>query len=89
MATKKRGFITYKSYLFRSKDPIIDALRTAKQDAGMSYKEMHEKSGVSVGTFSGWFDGNVKRPQFGTVSATALALGKTTIRFKNGKPSLE
>lgn len=90
MAKKsKRGIITYRSYLFKEKDPVIDALRTAVQDSTLSYQDIHHASGVSVGTLNKWFYGDVRRPQFATVSAVALACGKRAIVFKAGKPVLE
>lgn len=83
---KRRGFLTYKSYVFREKDPIIDALRTAFSDSGKSYAQLHEQSGVAASTFHNWFHGKTRKPQFCTISATAIALGKVGIRFRNGKP---
>ena len=84
---KKRGFITYKSYLFREKDPIIDCIRTARSDAHMSYQELHEQSGVSISSLRNWEHGDVRKPQFATVMATINALGKKLVT-KNGKPFL-
>src|SRR5262245_16537743 len=70
------GFIKYKSYIFRDKDPVIDILRTAIKDSGLSYKAVHEESGVATGTLTAWFSGDTKRPQFATVNAVARGLGK-------------
>lgn len=86
---KVRGFIAYRSYVFKEKDPIIDALRTAYQDSGLGLKEVEEASGVKSSTLYQWFLGDTKRPQFATVSAVALALGKTSIVFNKGKPGLK
>ena len=85
----KRGFITYKSYLFREKDPVIDALRTAVSDSGKSYLGVQNDSGVSATTVHNWFHGKTKRPQFATVTAVARALGKKNINISTGKPSLD
>lgn len=75
-----RGFLTpYKSYMFREKDPIIDKARTIVQDSGLTRKEIHEKSGVSVGTMSNWFNGATRRPQFCTVAAVVGACGKRLV----------
>jgi hypothetical protein len=81
---------TYKSYLFRDKDPIIDRLRTAVADSGLSMKKLQEISSVSNTTTYNWFNGKTKRPQFCTVSAVARAAGKKGIRWsgKNGAPEL-
>ncbi len=83
----KRGFITYRSYMFKEKDPIIDALRTVVEDSKKSYTEINQKSDVSVSTMYNWFHGKTQRPQFSTVTAVALSLGKKGVVFRNGKPS--
>lgn len=86
---KKRGFVTYKSYLFTEKDPILDATRTMVQDSGLSYEDLKDKGGASTSTYYNWFHGNTKRPQFCTIAATALACGKRHISFWGGKPRFE
>jgi len=73
---KTRGVISYKSYMFREKDPVIDALRTAVSDAHVKYAAVSDASGVSATTLHNWFHGVTKRPQFATVSAVAKSLGK-------------
>ncbi len=83
---KRRGFITYKSYLFREKDPIIDAMRTAFSDSGKTVAQASNESGVSKTTISNWFHGKTRKPQFCTVSAFVSAVGKSGIRYRNGKP---
>jgi transcriptional regulator with XRE-family HTH domain len=65
----------YKSYNFKDKDPIIDRMRTIFEDAGISHAKAAALSGVSSSTFSNWFEGETKRPQFATVMAAARALG--------------
>jgi len=90
MAKKDRGALkTYKSYNFIDKDPIIDELRTAYSDAGLTMTKLAELSSVSNSTMSNWFKGKTKRPQFCTVSAVARAAGKKGIRWSsNGAPKL-
>jgi hypothetical protein len=74
---KPRGFLTpYKSYMFLDKDPVLDKVRTVVQDSKMSYREVHEKSGVSVACQRAWFKGATRRPQFATVNAVLRACGK-------------
>jgi len=73
---KARGVISYKSYMFREKDPIIDALRTAVSDSHKKYSIVQAESGVSSTTLHNWFHGKTRRPQFATVSAVARSLGK-------------
>ncbi len=86
--SKARGFVTYKSYMFREKDPIIDALRTAVSDSTLTNRGVQEQSGVSATTIHNWFHGKTRRPQFATVAAVARACGKTTIKVTAGKATL-
>lgn len=82
MAKKKngRGYITpYRTYLFTDKDPIIDLARTAVKDSDKSYTEIHADTGVSTTTLYNWFGGKTRRPQFCTVAAVLLAVGKRDI----------
>lgn len=65
----------YKSYSFVDKDPMIDVARTAVQDCGLTYQEVSELSGVSVGTMVGWFHGATKRPQHATLMAVMYGMG--------------
>jgi transcriptional regulator with XRE-family HTH domain len=85
----------YKSYVFIDKDPVIDVVRTAMQDAKARPAVVARDSGVSPTTLGNWFHGRTRRPQFATVAAVAGALGKP-IRFGNrevlpepSKPALE
>lgn len=78
----------YKSYVFKDKDPIIDLTKTIVQDSEMSYQEISEKSGVSVGAINGWFNGATQRPQHATINAVGRACGYelvwTKVRAKRG-----
>ena len=81
----KRGVLrTYKSYLFREKDPVIDSLRTVVSDSRMKYSKISEESNVSATTLSNWFGGTTKRPQHCTIAAVAKACGKKGIRWDSG-----
>ena len=82
MAKSNGHLKPYKSYRFLTKDPIIDLTRTVVQDSGMSYVEIHEKSGVSTSTLYNWFHGQTKRPQFCTVNAVGRACGNELIWAK-------
>jgi transcriptional regulator with XRE-family HTH domain len=73
MAKRAMGF--YRSYSFKTKDPVIDRLRTAVQDSKLSYRDIHESEGISVSTLSNWFGGKTRRPQFCTVMAVFRACG--------------
>lgn len=78
--SKKGGMLRiYKSYLFRDKDPIIDALRTCRQDLKFTYKNIEEEGGPKAQTVRNWETGKVRRPQFATVWASIKAMGKNTI----------
>lgn len=66
----------YKTYRFRDKDPIIDELRTAVKDEGLSYQDIHLMSNVTVTTLRNWFEGETRRPQHATIMAVARAVGR-------------
>jgi transcriptional regulator with XRE-family HTH domain len=74
--------------VFKEKDPIIDAMRTAFEDAGGSYTKIKERSGVSSSTIYNWFNGKTRRPQFATVAEFAIACGKHGIVFGANGPRL-
>jgi hypothetical protein len=92
-AKKKNGkggaLHTYKSYNFVDKDPVIDLVRTAVQSSKLSYKQIHERSNVSTGTFYSWFHKKTRKPQFATVAATLLALGVREINLNALKRSIK
>lgn len=72
---------TYKSYLFRGKEPVIDETRTLIQDVygervnGRILADIESKGGPTKGCMRGWFFGATQRPQNITVEATGRALG--------------
>jgi uncharacterized protein YqkB len=70
----------YQSYMFRSKDPAIDKLRTVIQDCNLSvsletFKDIEANGGPTAGCMKEWFIGKVKRPQNATLEAAGRALG--------------
>ena len=77
------GIITYKTYAFKDKDPVIDKLRTLVQDEAKKSKTTEKEvchkvcldSGMSETTPDNWFNGDTRRPQHATVMAFAGALG--------------
>jgi hypothetical protein len=79
---KKRGFIGLRAYNFVDKDPIIDFVRTAKEDESLSNVEIHEGGGPSIGTLHNWFGGKTRRPQFATVAAALLVCGVEEINLR-------
>lgn len=69
----------YKSYSFRTKDPVIDQLRTVLKDQGLlsgkGYEELQRRGACKAGTYRNWFNGETRRPQFASLQATAHAAG--------------
>jgi len=65
----------YKTYSFKTKDPVIDELRGMVKTSGLSYQDIHSKSNVSVSTLQNWFHGVTRRPQSATVEAVGRACG--------------
>lgn len=78
-----RGFIgkTYQSYMFKTKDPVIDELRSlveqtfGKRVAGDSLKHIEEAGGPSTSCMRAWFFGKTRRPQNPTIEAAGRAMG--------------
>jgi hypothetical protein len=70
------GFVKYRTYSFVDKDPIIDKVRTAVKESGMSKTSISVKSGVSTSCMHNWFDGATRRPQFASVNAVLRACDK-------------
>ena len=62
-------------YNFIDKDPIIDVMRTAIQDQGLSLDEVAELAEMSVATLWSWFHGKTKKPQYASIYNVCLALG--------------
>lgn len=81
----------YKSYMFRSKDPAIDEIRTVMQDhfgkrnlSKEDYAEIEERGGPSGGCVKAWFEGKTKKPQNATLEAAGRALGYKRVWVKKG-----
>lgn len=76
--SSKKPTVTFlNTYRFRAteKDPIIDAVHTIFNDAGVSITKLHERAGVATTTLYNWFDGPTRRPQYATICACLRALG--------------
>jgi hypothetical protein len=69
----------YKSYMFKTKDPVIDEMRTLLKEEGLlnraGFKTLHERGAATPGTYNKWFNGDTRRPQNAAVMATAHAAG--------------
>lgn len=72
---------TYSAYRFRTKDPVIDELRTLVEDhfgARVRFKHLaaiERDGGPSTAAMSNWFFGKTLRPQSASVEATGRAIG--------------
>lgn len=88
-----KGIISYRTYNFIDKDPMIDTLRTACQDmfpsaqkgSTISYGNVSAESGVSDACLRAWFEGETRRPQFATLCAVARACGGDLVFVRKGK----
>ena len=65
----------YRTYSFKTKDPVIDELRGIVKERGASYAQITEACGVTGSCLRGWFHGETRRPQHATTKAVARALG--------------
>lgn len=74
----------YKSYVFRQMDPVMEAIQPMLRAHKAS--DLNRLSSVSRSTLSNWKKKKVRRPQFCTVSAVALAAGCYGIDFVDGQP---
>lgn len=76
---------TYKSYLFRAKDPVIDELRTIAQDhnggklSSKLLRQIEDDGGPSAGCLQAWWYGKTKRPNNATVEAAGRAMGRKRV----------
>lgn len=76
-----RGYLTYRAYVFKDKDPVIDELRTlAQQKFGgkLNHKVLrtiNDDGGPSVSCMAGWFFKDTKRPFSASTEAAGRALG--------------
>lgn len=72
---------TYKAYLFRNKDPVIDELRTLVENVygeRVNHKalaDMERNGGPTASCMRGWFFGKTQRPQNPTVEAAGRSFG--------------
>ena len=69
----------YDTYAFKTKDPVIDEMRTLFQKEGLfskkGFKAVQDKGAAKVTTYNNWFNKGTRRPQNATIMATARALG--------------
>lgn len=74
---KAKRLPLYRAYTFKNgdKDPCIDVVHTALEDAGLDYTKAAELSGVSRSCIYNWIEGDTMRPQYCTVMAVMGACG--------------
>jgi hypothetical protein len=86
MAKRNGHAPLYKSYVFKDRDPIMDAFDALREGAKISYAKIHEQGGPTVSTLRAWSHARVKRPQHATIAAAASAVGATGVMFNSGHP---
>jgi hypothetical protein len=88
-----RFIMSYRTYNWKTKNPVIDKVRTILQDEDFYTKNkrnmLHQLTGVAVSTYDGWFEGDTKDPKHTTVMATLSALGYEERFVKMGVIDLE
>ena len=71
----------YGAYNFRTKDPVVDELRTLIEDqtgariTRKNLKKIAEDGGPTIGAMAGWFMGKTRRPQSASIEAAGRAIG--------------
>lgn len=81
----------YRSYVFRTKDPAIDALRTVIQEeygqkiTWKVMKKIEMDGGPSITSMHNWFFGKTRRPQNAALEAAGRALGYERVWVKSKK----
>lgn len=78
----------YRSYSFKTKDPVIDELRTLLVDTYgrvgyKAYKQIEADGGPSITCMTMWFEGDTRRPQSASIEAAGRALGFKRVWVKN------
>lgn len=81
----------YKSYSFRTKDPRIDMIRTAIEDAAGERVRHHHlarierEGGPSSTAMHNWFFGKTRRPQGAAMEAALRTVGYETRVVRVGR----
>ena len=79
MAKTKRNLPTYRAYVFKGQDPIVQAFADARHDSKMTMSEVRDAGGPAASTMHNWERGKTMRPQFTTIAAGTKAVGKNII----------
>lgn len=78
----------YRSYMFKTRDPVIDELRTLVNDTFgrvgyKAYKQIEADGGPTPSTLHNWFEGETKRPHSASIEAAGRAIGYKRVWVKN------
>jgi hypothetical protein len=79
MAKKTNGLRPYKTYKFTGQDPMTGKVLDEFDEVGATASAVSRDSGVSTSTFGNWRKRKTKRPQFATLNAALMALGKELV----------
>lgn len=78
-------------YNFIDKNPVIDVIRTAIQDAGLSKKLniVADLASLSRTTPVGWLHGDIRDPRHSSIMAVMISLGYENTWNKSRKVNVE
>jgi hypothetical protein len=81
MAKAKKTIVLkpYKTYKFTGQDPMVGKVLGVCDEAGVKPSAVSRESGVASSTLGNWRKRKTKRPQFATLNATLMALGKELV----------
>lgn len=65
----------YRTYRFKDKDPVIDAMRTIIQQEHIKQAAAAQISGLAAATLQNWFHGETRNPQNSSITAFTSSLG--------------
>ena len=69
----------YKLYKFSGQDPMTGKVLDELEEAGLNLSAAGRESGVAASTLGNWRKKKTKRPQFATLNATLMAVGKELV----------
>jgi hypothetical protein len=77
MADNKRGFLVYDYYHYAEQDPVVDRVRTAMKDTGMSPMDIQRSGEVmpKARTIKHWLNKKTRSPKHATVCSVMGAMG--------------
>ena len=78
-------------YHFIDKNPVIDVVRTAIEDEGLSKKLqiVADLASLSRSTIDGWLDGDIRDPRHSSIMAVMIGLGYKTEWVKGRRIDVE